>query len=242
MPRLATVLRLAVLLALAAFLVAPGAFAPLFEPFAAAGRPPVYAVTSLLSLAVSHLAIVALATGLATLVAVAVAILVTRPAGREFLPLMRGLANLGQTFPPIAVLALAVPALGFGATPTLVALFLYGLLPVFESTLAGFTGAPADVLDAADGMGMTPAERLLRVELPLALPVMLAGVRVSAVVAMGTATIGSTVGAPTLGEPIVAGLLSGNLAFVLEGALVAAVLAVLVSDALWSLERRLGRR
>ena len=83
--------------------------------------------------------------------AVALAILVTRPFGAEFLPLSRGLANVGQTFPPVAVLALAVPLVGFGAKPTLVALFLYGLLPIFENALTGLTTLPASVIEAARG-------------------------------------------------------------------------------------------
>ena len=81
--------------------------------------------------------------------AVALAILVTRPFGAEFLPLSRSLVNIGQTFPPVAVLALAVPAVGFGEKPTLIALFLYGLLPIFENALTGLTTLPAPVIEAA---------------------------------------------------------------------------------------------
>ena len=110
---------------------------------------------SLLALTLSHLAIVAMASAAATFVAVGAGILVTRPVGAEFLPLSRTIANIGQAFPPVAVLALAVPVVGFGTVPTLLALFLYGLLPIFENTLTGLTGLPPEVIDAADGMGMT---------------------------------------------------------------------------------------
>ena len=134
----------------------------------------------------------------------------TRPFGAEFLPLSRSLANIGQTFPPVAVLALAVPMLGFGTAPTLVALFLYGLLPIFENTLTGLTTLPPAVTDAAKGVGMTGWQRLLKVELPLALPVILAGIRLSTVISLSTATIGSTVAARTLGEVIIAGLTASN--------------------------------
>ena len=104
---------------------------------------PIYTQNTLLNLTLNHLAIVAIATLAATLVAVGLAILVTRPAGAEFLPLSRSLANIGQTFPPVAVLAIAVPLLGFGTAPTLVALFLYGLLPIFENALTGLTTSAA---------------------------------------------------------------------------------------------------
>lgn len=236
------VLRLAAFGLLIAFLVAPETFAPVFEPLTTRGAPPIYTQADLLVLAGNHLALVALATGCATLVAVGLAILVTRPIGAEFLPLSRSLANIGQTFPPIAVLALAVPALGFGAAPTFVALFLYGLLPIFENALTGLTGLQPTVREAARGMGMTGAQRLLRVELPLALPVILAGIRLSTVISLATATIGSTVAASTLGEVIIAGLLTNNVAFILQGGLVVGVLAVLIYDAFLFLERRLARR
>ncbi len=174
--------------------------------------------------------------------AVALAILVTRPFGAEFLPLSRSLVNIGQTFPPVAVLALAVPVLGFGEKPTLVALFLYGLLPIFENALTGLTTLPPPVIEAARGVGMTGWQRLIKVELPLALPVILAGIRLSVVISLATATIGSTVAAKTLGEVIIAGLLSNNLAFVLQGGLIVGVLAVLIYDAFSALERFAARR
>ncbi len=98
--------------------------------------------------------------------------------------------------------------LGFGTAPTLVALFLYGLLPIFENALTGLTNLPPHVTEAARGVGMTDRQRLLGVELPLALPVILAGIRLSVVISVATATIGSTVAASTLGEVIIAGLLS----------------------------------
>ena len=87
----------------------------------------------------------------ATLVAVTLVVLVTRPAGASFFPLSRTISNMGQTFPPVAVLALAVPALGFGAGPTLVALFLYGLLPIFENAITGFSTLPPATMEAARG-------------------------------------------------------------------------------------------
>lgn len=236
------IVRLASLALLAAFLAAPQAFSFVFEPFTERGAPAIYQQASLLRLAVTHLALVAAAVGASSALAIALAILVTRSSGVEFLPLSRSLANIGQTFPPIAVLALSVPALGFGAAPTLAALFLYGLLPVFENSLAGLSNIQATVREAALGMGMTPWRRLTHVELPLAAPVILAGVRLSTVISISTATIGSTVGASTLGEVIIAGLLSNNVAYVLQGGLVVGALAILCHDALSFAERKLARR
>jgi osmoprotectant transport system permease protein len=236
------VIRLVVLALLVAFIVSPQTFAFIFQPLTKNNQPAIYVQTPLLDLTLNHLMIVAIATALATLVAVGLAIVVTRPFGAEFLPLSRSLANIGQTFPPVAVLALCVPILGFGTGPTLVALFLYGLLPIFENALTGLTTLPPAVTEAARGVGMTGGQRLVQVELPLATPVILGGIRLSTVISLATATIGSTVAARTLGEVIIAGLLSNNVAFVAQGGLIVGVLAVLIYDGLSYVERLLMRR
>jgi osmoprotectant transport system permease protein len=236
------VIRVIVVALLVAFLVTPQSFAFVFQPLTQNGQPAIYTQNSLLNLTLSHIAIVAVATLAATLVAVGLAILVTRPVGAEFLPLSRMLSNTGQTFPPVAVLALAVPILGFGTAPTLVALFLYGLLPIFENALTGLTTISPEVEESARATGMTERQRLLQIELPLALPLILAGIRLSVAISIGTATIGSTVAASTLGEAIIAGLINSNLAFVAQGGLVVGVLAILTYDALRALERRIARR
>ena len=227
---------------LLAFLASPDSFAGLFLPLTRHGAPPIYTQTPLISLTLSHLWLVGLAVIASTVVAVGLGVLVTRPAGREFLPLARTITSVGQTFPPVAVLALAVPVMGFGAGPTLVALFLYGLLPIFENTLTGLTNQPPEVAEAARAMGMTPRQRLWQVELPLAMPLILAGVRLSAVISLATATIGSTVAAKTLGEVIIAGLLSSNTAFVVQGGLVVGLLAILIYEGFQAVEGRLSRR
>lgn len=235
-------LRACLLALLLALVLQPDWFAPLFAPLAPAGGPVIYARSSLLSLSLSHLGLVALASVAATLVAVTLAIFVTRPVGASFLPLSRTITNIGQTFPPVAVLALAVPALGFGAGPTLAALFLYGLLPIFENAITALSTLPPATMEAARGMGLNRWQRLWRVELPLALPVILTGIRLSVVIALGTATIGSTVAARTLGEVIIAGLLTNNTAYVLQGGLIVGLFAVLIYDAMAQLERYLSRR
>ncbi|MDW9538155.1 ABC transporter permease subunit [Sinorhizobium meliloti] len=242
MATLPNLFRLAVLAVLLAFLVQPAWFEPLLKPLVQENAPAVYNQGSLFWLTVLHLRTVFVATLAATIVAVSLAIIVTRKAGAEFLPLSRSLVNIGQTFPPVAVLALAVPIYGFGEKPTLIALFLYGLLPIFENALTGLTTLPPTVMEAARGAGMTGRQRLFRIELPLALPVILTGIRLSVVISLATATIGSTVAARTLGEVIIAGLQSNNLAFVLQGGLIVGALAVLIHDALQGLERAFASR
>jgi osmoprotectant transport system permease protein len=137
-----TVLRLLALVLLVAFLVVPQSFAPLFAPLTQYGAPPIYDQGNLLSLALAQLGTVCLAASASTVVAVALGILVTRPSGAQFLPLSRTLVNIGQTFPPVAVLAVTVPLVGFGEKPTLIALFAYGLLPIFENTITGLKTTP----------------------------------------------------------------------------------------------------
>lgn len=239
---LPTALRGLLLLALLAFLISPESFEPLLKPLVQQDAPAIYNHGSLLSLTLQHLRTVFIATAAATIIAIGLAILVTRPIGAEFLPLSRSLVNIGQTFPPVAVLALAVPAVGFGEKPTLIALFLYGLLPIFENTLTALTNLPRSVMEAARGAGMTGFQRLFQVELPLSLPVIVAGIRLSVVINLSTATIGSTVAAKTLGEVIIAGLQSNNLAFILQGGLIVGALAILIYDSLSGVEKLLTRR
>jgi osmoprotectant transport system permease protein len=187
----------------------------------------IYDRASLLSLIGEHLVLVTVSTFGATILGLLIGIGVTRRAGRAFLPLAQDASSLAQTFPPVAVLALAVPILGFGFTPTVAALFIYSILPVVKNTIAGLEAVPGNLLEASTGMGMRPVERLLRTELPLAARVILAGVRTSVVLNVGTATIGATIGAGGLGRIIIAGLVRDNPAWILTGALAAAVLALL---------------
>jgi osmoprotectant transport system permease protein len=190
-------------------------------------EPVVYNRDSFLALFLSQLGLVAAASLAASLIGVALAIFVTRPAGRDFRAMVNALATIGQTFPPAAVLAITVPMVGFGARPTIIALFLYGLLPIVENAVAGLEGVASGVREAAEGMGLSAWQRLRDVELPLAAPVILAGIRVSVTIAIGTATIGSTVGALTLGTPIFDGLVANKIPFILEGAVLVALFAIL---------------
>ncbi len=213
---------------------------PLFHALFPELARPLYTRASFLDLALSHAGLVAIASLVIVVVGVGVGIFVTRPAGRDFAGPVDTLTAVGQTFPPTAVLALAVPAIGYGGAPTVIALIIYGLLPVVSATIAGLGSVPVATLQAADGLGLSPGGRLAKVELPLAAPVILAGVRTSVILNIGTATIGSTVGALTLGSPIIEGLSGSNPAYVIQGAILVGLFAVATD--LWfdELERALA--
>ncbi|KAA0682245.1 ABC transporter permease [Roseomonas genomospecies 6] len=216
------------LLILAALVLGMPALKPLFAVVFPTLDRPLYEADSFLALTLDHLALVGASTLAAVVLGGAAGIAVTRPFGAEFRGVLDAVAAMGQTFPPVAVLAVSVPVLGFGPAPALIALTLYGLLPIVENTVAGLESVPEPVREAARGMGMGAGDILLRVELPLAAPVILAGVRTAAVVNLGTAAIASTVGAKTLGLPIIIGLNGSNPAYVVQGAVIVAALAVVL--------------
>lgn len=199
-------------------------------------REPVFPTATVGGLVVQHLEIVGISSGLTLLVGLPLGIWVTRPSGRDFRQLVAASVDFGQTFPPVAVLALMMPVLGLGLWPAIVALFLYGLFPVVSNTIAGLDAVPPSVIDAADGMGMDRWRRLATIELPLATRVIMAGVRTSVIVNIGTATVAAATGVGGLGSPIYSGINLQNGAFVLEGALAAALLAVLADAMLARVE------
>jgi len=200
----------------------------------------IYDMAPFTELVAEHGVLVLVSSFLATGLGLVTGIVVTRSWGRDFLPAVSALASMGQTFPPVAVLAIAVPAVGFGFKPTVIALFLYGLLPVLRNTITGIDSVASDVLETARGMGMTPLQILKSVEIPLAMPVILTGVRISTVINIGTATLGATIGAGGLGKPIIAGLIADNPAFILEGAVLVGLFAIIVDTALGMLSVKTG--
>ena len=184
------------------------------------------------------------------LLAVPVGVLVSRVRSLEG-PVV-GLAGVIQTIPALALLAVMVPLLsglglpGIGVLPAFLGLVLYSLLPILRNTVAGLRGIDPAVLEAAEGVGMTGRERLVQVELPLALPVVAAGVRTATVWTVGMATLSTPVGAPSLGNYVFAGLQTRNSASILTGCAAAAALALgldfLVRQVATGLgERRRGR-
>ncbi len=214
--------------------------APLFSYAFPQLERPVYTQEPFAWLLWQHLLLVGASSSFSVLVGSAIGVWVTRPAGHAFKPLVESVLAMSQAFPPVAVLALAVPVVGFGELPALLALALYGLLPVVQGTVGGLQGVPAAQRQAALSLGLTPRQSLRYVDLPLALPVWLSGVRTSVIINIGTAAIASTVGAKTLGSPIIIGLSGFNTAYVLQGAMLVALLAVAVDMAFEKLARRVA--
>jgi osmoprotectant transport system permease protein len=142
-----------------------------------------------------------------------------------------------QTIPALALLCFFIPALGIGSAPTLAALFLYSLLPIVRNTYTALEDIPPSLREAAEAIGLDARDRLLRVELPMGTRTILAGIRTSAVVNVGTATIAAFIGAGGFGEPISTGLNLNDTSMILQGAVPAAVLAVLVEGLFVLLER-----
>lgn len=187
-----------------------------------------------------HLGLVFGALALSVLVALPLGLVLERTAARAE-TVIRGVGVL-QTIPSIALLAFMIPLLGVGARPAIAALFLYGLYPIVRNTFTGVRDADPGAATSALALGMTPPQVLVQVKLPLAVPVILAGVRTAAVISVGTATLAAFIGAGGLGEPIVAGLQLDDTAVILSGALPAAALALLVDGLLALVERGLGPR
>jgi osmoprotectant transport system permease protein len=189
-----------------------------------------------MALALQHLGMVVVSLGAAVLVAVPLGLLLERVrTGAE--GAIRGVGLL-QTIPGIALLAFMIPMLGIGWAPAVVALFLYSLFPIVRNTYTGVREADPVAVRAAVALGMTPRQVLMQVRLPLAAPILLAGIRTAAVINVGTATLAAFIGAGGLGDPIVAGLALSDTRLILSGALPAAALALLVDLGLEAVERR----
>lgn len=187
-----------------------------------------------------HLGLVLFSAMISTALGLTLGLAVRFRALSEFRePLLRA-ATFLQTVPSAAVLALSVPMLGYGQTPVVIALVFYGLLPILRNTIQGLDAVPGQVLLAADGMGMTPAQRLLRVQLPLAMPAILAGIRTTVIINISAATLGAAVGAGGLGVLIVNGIRSMDVTMIIKGALPVSLLALLASSLFDMLEKRRG--
>ena len=190
---------------------------------------------TLASLTARHLLLVLISLGAAVAVAVPVGLGLERlPGGAE--GVIRG-AGVLQTLPGIALLAFMIPLLGIGVVPALVALFLYSLYPILRNTYSGVRDAAPEAVAAGRALGMTPRQILRWVRLPLAAPVIMAGIRTAAVINVGTATLAAFIGAGGLGDPIAAGLALSDSRMILSGALPAALLALLVDGVLGWCER-----
>ena len=184
---------------------------------------------------IEHLYIVAIPLGLAILIAVPLTILATRMP--KLYPWILGFSNAMQTVPSLALLALLIAmGMGLGLVPTIIALFLYALMPIVRNTYVGINGVSREVKDAAIGMGVTDWQLLWMIELPLALKVIIAGIRTALVGTIGFATLGALIGAGGLGGLIMRGLSMSSNEIVLAGTLPAMMLAFLAEFLMGRLE------
>ena len=200
----------------------------------ATSSPKQPASRGLVTLIVEHLMLTFVSVGLATLLGVPVGIWISRR--RRLSQLVLAVAGVAQTIPGIALLVFMIPIFGIGKLPAIVALFIYGLLPIVRNCCTGLREVSPVLLEAADGIGLTRGQRLFYVEIPLATRMILAGIRTSAVINIGTATLAAFIGAGGLGEPIVTGLALNNTRIVLSGAIPAALLAILTELAFEGIE------
>ena len=194
-----------------------------------------------LSLTLEHLFLVALATGAASAVGIPIGILLTRRPSLSK-PVLAA-ANVLQTIPSLALFGFLIPLLGshgIGRLPAVIALFLYSLLPIIRNTFTGISGVDPAVREAARGMGMTDWQMLRQVELPLAMSVIIAGVRVATVISIGTATIAAAIGAGGLGVYIFRGLRMNDDTLILAGAVPAAIMALGADFVLGLIEKLLA--
>jgi len=195
-----------------------------------------------LELTLQHLGMVAVALLLAVLIGIPLGIMLTRR--RSLQQWVLGAANVIQTVPSLALFGflIPVPLLGVGPRTAIVALTLYALLPIIRNTYVGIAQVEPAVIEVARGMGMTGGQILWLVEVPLSLPVILAGIRVATVIAIGTATIAAAIGAGGLGEYIYRGVAGPKNYLLLAGALPAALMAVIADASLGWAEHRLRSR
>lgn len=187
-----------------------------------------------------HLLLVAIAISIAIAIGIPLGILITRQKSLRQ-PIL-GVANIFQTIPSLALFGLLIPVPfigGIGANPAIFALALYSLLPIIRNTYTGITGVDAAIREAGRGMGMTDRQLLLQVEIPLAMGVILAGVRVAMVISIGVATIAAAIGAGGLGELIFRGISTVNNQLILAGAIPAAMIALVADLGIGWLEKRL---
>lgn len=177
---------------------------------------------------VEHLELVAVSTVLVIVIAVPLGVLLTRPAARRFTPAALAVANMGQAIPSIGVLVLLAMVWGVGFRKAIVALVLYALLPVLRNTMVGLDRVDRSVVDAAVGMGLTKLQVLRMIELPLAVPVILAGIRVALILNVGVATLAVFTNAGGLGDFIETGIVLNRLPVLLTGSVLAALLALTI--------------
>ena len=189
---------------------------------------------------IRHIWLTGVSVGIATAVGITLGVLMTR--FRRLSAPVLGAASIVQTIPSIALLGLMIPIFGIGVLPAIVALSVYAILPIVRNTYTGIVGVDSSLTEAGIGMGMTRAQLLMLVQLPLALPVMMAGIRTAAVIGVGVATLASPIGAGGLGDQIFQGIHMVDNNMIFAGAIPAALLALALDGLLGLAEKKLTPR
>jgi len=182
-----------------------------------------------------HIYLTALAVVIAIAIGVPAGILITRV--NKLSSVVIGIANAIQAVPSLALLGFLIPFLGIGTVPSIVMVFLYSLLPIIKNTYTGLSNVDSAMIEAGRGMGMTDGQLMRMVQLPLALPVIMAGVRISAVTGVGLTTLAALIGAGGLGQFVYRGISMVNNQMIMAGAIPAMILALLVDFALGLVEK-----
>ncbi len=188
---------------------------------------------------VVHVILVFVTVFIAIVISLPAGVLLTRPRFKRFGVIVLNIMNLLQTIPGLAIIALVMPLLGLGYKPTVVALVFQSLLPIARNTIAGLDGVSPDVKEAAIGMGMSPRKILFEVELPLAMPVILSGIKTSTVYVVSVATLGALIGAGGLGNLILGGLALLIPEYIIVGAGLGAIMAIVLDRVLTYVEHRI---
>ncbi|UGS40595.1 osmoprotectant ABC transporter permease OsmY [Pseudocitrobacter corydidari] len=194
----------------------------------------------LIYLGQQHLKLVFISMFFALLVGIPSGILLSRPAAKGIAEYVMQIFNVGNTLPPLAVLALAMVVIGIGDIPAIVALFLASLLPIVRNTYSGLKSVPPSLIEAANGIGMTKLQRLWQVELPNAWPVMLSGIRIATAINVGTAPLAFLIGASSYGELIFPGIYLNDFPTLILGATATALFALILDSLLAWLGRILS--
>jgi len=189
-----------------------------------------------------HLYLVFVSLFFAIITALPIGILVTRPPFNKKINQILSFLNTAQGVPSLAVIAIFLPIMGVGVRPAIFALSIYALLPIARNTVAAINGLDPDVLEAAKGMGLSKKEILFKVELPLAAPIIMAGIQTATIFTVGTATIAHLIGAGGLGRLIFTGISMNSPEFILAGSLIAATIAITLDQLLGYFQRRVRRK
>lgn len=186
-----------------------------------------------------HMQMVVISSFIAISLGLAIGIFVTTSVGEEFKTSLLKLVNLGQTFPSAALLALAVPVVGYGIEGALIALSIYALMPIVYNVVVGIEEVPKDVVEAARGMGMSEFETYKKVKIPLAMGAILGGIRTSTVINISAATLAAAAGAGGLGALVVNGVKTFDMVLILEGSIPVTLLAVIVELLLEQIQKKM---